>query len=82
MKPGYSRLLINEFVVPETRAHWEITGLDMMMLALFSSEQRTRAAWYDLVERRAGLRIVQIWSAGAGVESVIECEVADDEGEA
>ncbi|RAH61686.1 O-methyltransferase [Aspergillus piperis CBS 112811] len=82
MKPGYSRLLINEFVVPETGSHWEITGLDMMMLALFSSEQRTRAAWYDLIERRAGLRIVQIWSAGAGVESVIECEVTNYKGEA
>ncbi|GAT29890.1 O-methyltransferase [Aspergillus luchuensis] len=82
MKPGYSRLLINEFVVPEMGAHWEITGLDMMMLALFSSEQRTRVAWYDLIERRAGLRIVQIWSAGAGVESVIECEVTNYEGEA
>ncbi|GKZ26494.1 hypothetical protein AbraIFM66951_002574 [Aspergillus brasiliensis] len=80
MKPGYSRLLINEFVVPETGAHWEITGLDMMMLALFSSEQRTRAAWYDLIERRAGLRIMQIWDAGTGVESVIECEVVNDEG--
>ncbi|GLA74427.1 hypothetical protein AtubIFM55763_005670 [Aspergillus tubingensis] len=82
LKPRYSRLLINEFVVPETGAHWEITGLDMMMLGLFSSEQRTRAAWYDLIERRAGLRIVQIWSAGAGVESVIECEVTDYEGKA
>ncbi|GLA63114.1 hypothetical protein AtubIFM54640_004252 [Aspergillus tubingensis] len=82
MKPGYSRLLINEFLVPETGAHWEITGLDMMMLGLFSSEQRTRAAWYDLIERRAGLKIIQIWSAGAGVESVIECEVINYEGEA
>ncbi|GLB04476.1 hypothetical protein AtubIFM57258_010443 [Aspergillus tubingensis] len=82
MRPGYSRLLVNEFVVPETGAHWEITGLDMMMLGLFSSEQRTRAAWYDLIERRAGLKIIQIWSAGAGVESVIECEVTDYEGEA
>ncbi|PYH68482.1 O-methyltransferase [Aspergillus vadensis CBS 113365] len=77
MKPGYSRLLINEFVVPETGAHWETTGLDMMMLGLFSSEQRTRAAWFDLIERRVGLKIVHIWSAGAGVESVIECELTD-----
>ncbi|KAJ5500802.1 O-methyltransferase family 2 [Penicillium expansum] len=75
MKPGYSRLLINENVVPNTGAHWETTGLDMLMLALFSSEQRTSTAWYDLVERRAGLKIVKVWSAGKGVESVIECEL-------
>ena len=75
MKPGYSRLLINENVMPTTGAHWETTGLDMIMLTLFSSEQRTSTAWYDLIERRAGLKIVQVWSAGKGVESVIECEL-------
>ncbi|KAJ5385475.1 Winged helix-turn-helix transcription repressor DNA-binding [Penicillium concentricum] len=73
MKPGYSRLLINENVVPDIGAHWETTGLDMMMLTLFSGEERTSTAWYDLIERRAGLRIVKIWGAGKGVESVIEC---------
>ncbi|KAI9367783.1 O-methyltransferase [Aspergillus egyptiacus] len=82
MKPGYSRLLINENVVPDMGAHWETTGLDMMMLSLFSSEQRTRSAWYDLIERRAGLRIVQIWDAGPGVESVIECELVHNAEEA
>jgi hypothetical protein len=75
MKPGYSKLLINENIVPVTGAHWEMTGLDMMMLTLFSSPQRTSTMWYDLIERRAGLRIVKIWSSGKGVESVIECEL-------
>ncbi|OQE46563.1 hypothetical protein PENCOP_c001G01452 [Penicillium coprophilum] len=59
MKPGYSRLLINENVVPHIGAHWETTGLDMLMLTLFSSEERTSTAWYDLIERRAGLRIAK-----------------------
>ncbi|OQE00169.1 hypothetical protein PENVUL_c057G08137 [Penicillium vulpinum] len=73
MKPGYSRLLINETVMPHNSAHWETTGLDMMMLTLFSSEERTSTAWYDLIENKAGLKIVKVWSAGKGVESVIEC---------
>lgn len=75
MKPGYSKLLINENVVPQSGAHWETTGLDMLMLTLFSAEERTSKAWYDLIERKAGLRIVKIWSAGQGVESLIECEL-------
>jgi hypothetical protein len=61
--------------MPLNNAHWETTGLDMMMLTLFSSEQRTSTAWYDLIERRVGLKIVKIWSAGEGVESLIECEI-------
>lgn len=75
MKPGYSRLLLNENVTPNIGAHWETTGLDMMMLTLFSAEERTSAAWHDLIERRAGLKIVKIWDGGKGVESVIECEL-------
>lgn len=75
MKPGYSRLLINEFVVPDIGAHWETTGLDMMMLTLFSSEQRTRSAWHNLIEKMAGFKIIKIWSAGKGVESLIECDL-------
>ncbi|KAJ5954142.1 hypothetical protein N7501_008421 [Penicillium viridicatum] len=74
MKPGYSRLLLNENVMPNIGAHWETTGLDMMMLTLFSAEERTSAAWYGLIER-AGLKIVKIWDGGKGVESVIECEL-------
>lgn len=75
MEPGYSKLLINENVMPPTNAHWETTVLDMIVLTLLSSEQRTSTAWYDLVERRVGLKIVKIWSAGEGVESLIECEL-------
>ncbi|KAI3055099.1 hypothetical protein CBS147353_11362 [Aspergillus niger] len=75
MKQGYSKLLINENVLPVTGAHWETTGLDMMMLTLFSSQERTEKMWYDLIENRASLKIVKIWSGGKGVESVIECEL-------
>ncbi|KOS41203.1 hypothetical protein ACN38_g7928 [Penicillium nordicum] len=75
MKTGYSRLLLNENVMPNIGAHWETTGLDMTMLTLFSAEQRTSTAWYDLIERRAGLKVVKVWDGGKGVESVIECEL-------
>lgn len=75
MEPGYSRLLINENVIPDVQAHWEATGLDLMMLALFASRERTAAQWKHLLEDRAGLRIVKIWEVGNGVESLIECEL-------
>ncbi|KAI8176976.1 O-methyltransferase mpaG [Colletotrichum sp. SAR 10_65] len=75
MKPGYSKLLINENVVPGTGANWQTTALDMMMLTLFASRERTEAQWRSLLEP-AGLKIVKIWSKGEGVESLIECELA------
>ncbi|PHH65735.1 hypothetical protein CDD81_1462 [Ophiocordyceps australis] len=79
MKPGYSRLLINEYVIPETGAYWEATALDMVMLTLMSACERTRTGWYNLVETRAGLRIVKIWCGGKNSQSLIECELPEDE---
>jgi hypothetical protein len=75
MKPGYSRLLIHEHVIPEVGAYWEDTALDMVMLTVLSAHQRTRAAWYNLIETRVGLSIVKIWGDGNGSQSLIECEL-------
>lgn len=79
MTPGYSRLLINEQVIPATGAHWEATCLDILMMNLFSARERTEDGWRNLVENLsggAGLRIVKFWSVGNGVENLIEVEKA------
>ncbi len=77
MKPGYSRLLINENVIPGMGADWQATALDLMVLALLSSRERTESDWRHLLDA-AGLKIVNIWSTDKqnGVESLIECELA------
>lgn len=75
MKPGYSKVLINENVIPDTNAQWEATALDIMMMTLLSSRERTRENWSNLLTK-AGLKIVNIWSARNGAESLIECELA------
>ncbi|KAI0153243.1 S-adenosyl-L-methionine-dependent methyltransferase [Xylariaceae sp. FL1272] len=74
MEPGYSKLLINENVIPTQGAWWEATALDMIMLTYFSSKERTRSDWENLIEQ-AGLKIVEIYSGGHGVESIIEVEI-------
>jgi hypothetical protein len=47
----------------------------MVMLTLLSAQERTRAAWYNLIEKEAGLNINKIWSGGKGSQSLIECEL-------
>ncbi len=75
MKPGYSRLLINEQVIPPEGAHWEATCLDVLMMNLFSAKERTQDDWKNLVEVMVGgLKIVKFWSVGNGVENLIEVE--------
>lgn len=74
MKPGYSKLLVNENVIPDTGAYWETTSLDIIMMQIGSGE-RTERQWRALLES-AGLKVVNIWTAQRGVESLIECELA------
>jgi hypothetical protein len=77
MKPGYSKLLINENVIPDTGADWQATALDMMMITLFSSKERTYTQWSQLLESpEIGLKIVRVYSVKHSQESLIECELA------
>jgi hypothetical protein len=75
MTPGYSKILINENVIPYTDADWQTTSLDIIMMSIFASQERTERQWHALVEG-AGLKIVKIFTAEKGVESLIECELA------
>ncbi|KAL9120542.1 MAG: hypothetical protein Q9187_002898 [Circinaria calcarea] len=71
MEPGYSKLLINEAVIPDTGASWRYTSLDLFMLALASSTERTESQWRTLLES-VGLTVTGIWTGGKGGESLIE----------
>ncbi|CAJ2510507.1 Uu.00g133160.m01.CDS01 [Anthostomella pinea] len=75
MKPGYSKLLINENVIPGRNAAWEATGLDILMMTLLAAKERTEQDWHDLLGA-AGLKINKIWTVANGTESLIECELA------
>lgn len=74
MRPGYSKVLVNENVIPDTGAYWETTSLDLIMMEIGSGE-RTERQWHALLES-AGLKIIKMWTAQRGVESLIECELA------
>lgn len=72
MKPGYSKLIINDVVLPERGAGRFATQSDMNMLSLLAAMERTEAQWRALLER-GGLKNVKIWYGSP--ESVIEAEV-------
>ncbi|KAI1852959.1 hypothetical protein JX265_012848 [Neoarthrinium moseri] len=76
MKPGYSKLLIFDCVIPRTGAYWENTAGDTLMMTQLCALERTEENWYDLIERSGlGLRIVKIWRCNqSDVENLIECE--------
>lgn len=71
---GYSKLLINENVIPDKGAHWLSTALDMVMMTILSACERTEQDWRALLES-AGFKIVKIWTYEPGTESLIEAEL-------
>lgn len=73
MKPGYSRFLIHEHVVPPMGQDYEQTALDLIMMTNFGAKERSPAQWSELLEKNAGLKIVKIWTPINGIESVVEC---------
>lgn len=73
MKEGYSKLLINETVLRDTVAPWQQTSLDMTMLSMLISKERTESQWRGILSA-AGLKISGIWTEGN--ENVIEAVIA------
>ncbi|UKZ78181.1 hypothetical protein TrVFT333_005916 [Trichoderma virens FT-333] len=74
MRPGYSKVLIHENLIPDVDAHWQATALDLIMMGMVSSKERKENEWQHLIET-AGLKIVKIWRPLFGAESLIECEL-------
>ena len=74
MKPGYSRLLIEDLVLPDRGADMRQASVDMTMYFMPEGIERTADQWKDLLGRE-GLQIIKIWSDGSGMESIIEAEL-------
>ncbi|CAI6334214.1 unnamed protein product [Periconia digitata] len=75
MKPGYSKLLVNENVIPAMGADWQATAEDVMVMITSSSLERTEQNWRNLLEG-SGLKVCGIWKTDNALEHLIECELA------
>jgi hypothetical protein len=74
-KPGYSRVLVHEQIVPEVGASAESCVEDIAMMAMCGVGERTEKEWSDIVQK-AGLKLQAVYSSRDGVsESVIEAGI-------
>ncbi|KAL8674145.1 MAG: hypothetical protein Q9224_007506 [Gallowayella concinna] len=75
--PSYSKLLINQWVVPEKGASSFMTHQDFNMMAVCAGMERTEQQWHALLGE-AGFKIERIWSsADAASECLIEAVRSD-----
>ncbi|KAF2846797.1 S-adenosyl-L-methionine-dependent methyltransferase [Plenodomus tracheiphilus IPT5] len=75
MKPGYSKLLIKELLVPERNASWVLTSLDVNVMQSLSGIERTEDQFRELLEE-VGLKVEGIWRCESAVDVVIEAVLA------
>ena len=76
MAPGYSRLIIHDWIVPEKNVPLFMAIQDLNMMCLGGGEERTEARFRKCTEA-AGLTVSGIWDPKDGLsEGVIECSVA------
>ena len=61
MERGYSKLLINENVVPNKGANLQTVSRDMLMMAVLGAMERTEQHWRELLAK-AGLKVEEIWT--------------------
>lgn len=64
-------LLTSSQVVADVNAAWQHVGLDLFMMGLAASQERTELEWRDLI-RSCGMKIEGIYTKGEGNESLIE----------
>ncbi|KAK6948153.1 hypothetical protein Daesc_009917 [Daldinia eschscholtzii] len=77
MKPGYSKLLINEMILPETGASAFHTMLDMAVMCFNAGMERTERQWRALLET-AGFEVVKVWPAPEeGANGIVEAIIRE-----
>lgn len=75
MEKDYSKILINDLIVPDQGAPWPVTSMDWLMLALGAAKERTERDWRTMIEQ-VGSKVTGIWAKEQGAKSLIECELA------
>jgi hypothetical protein len=76
MEKGYSRILIDDYVLPNTRAPIRGSSMDLLMMMFLSGIERTERQWNTLLDR-CGLEIVKRWKTRSDYESVIEAKLKE-----
>lgn len=76
MEKGYSRLLIDDYVLPNTGAPYRGSSMDILMMCFCSGIERTQRQWEELLDA-CGLEIVKVWANRTDYEQVIEAQLKD-----
>lgn len=80
MRPGYSKLLLNESILPDQNCSPYYAAMDINMMCILAGIERSRTQWTGLIES-AGLYIERIWNSpeAGNEEGIIEVVLRESE---
>ncbi|CAG7947210.1 unnamed protein product [Penicillium nalgiovense] len=76
MERGYSKILIEDYVVPDQNAGIKETLIDMVVMVWCPGIERTRQRWTELLQS-VGLRIRHFWMPDGYNKGIIEAELQE-----
>ncbi|KIW97209.1 uncharacterized protein Z519_02601 [Cladophialophora bantiana CBS 173.52] len=71
MTRGYSQILINDMILPDTQCPLIATGMDITMMAHHCGVERNEEMWKSLISKVGGLELVKIWYPPEG-EGIVQ----------
>ena len=71
MIPDYSKLIVRDFILPDTNVPLYTACTDIRMMLLHAGMERTESQWKELLNG-VGLELVGFWTVEIGGEGVIE----------
>ena len=74
MKPGYSKLLIHDLILPDTGANEYQTIFDMAMMTFNGGMERSRTQWERLLIE-AGFEVMEFWVQDPDADGIVEAMV-------
>lgn len=76
MAKGYSKLIVEEFVLADRNCSMLQSMWDWEMMIFCNSSERSHTQWTRLLER-AGFKIIKFWTPPGDGQAVIEAELKD-----
>jgi hypothetical protein len=73
MKPGYSKIIMEEYILPDQDARPLEAMTDLGVMVFCSGLERTRQRWVKLMES-AGLK-ANLWTREGDAQGIIEAEL-------
>ena len=76
MTKGYSKLILNEWILPDVGCTLYESLIDIQMMMSLAGMERTRSQWQELLEK-AGLKLDRFWLPPEYGEGIIEASLQE-----